>query len=53
MASPRVVIIGAGIVGAGLTDELTERGWTNVTVLKQGRRWDPDRSDFRATSPLV
>src|SRR5918994_5308666 len=36
MASPRVVIIGAGIVGTGLADELVLRGWTNVTVLEQG-----------------
>ncbi|NKX56202.1 GcvT family protein [Arthrobacter mobilis] len=36
MQSPRVVIIGAGIVGANLADELTERGWTDVTVLDQG-----------------
>ncbi len=34
--SPRVVIIGAGIVGANLADELTERGWNQVTVLDQG-----------------
>ena len=27
-SSPRVVIIGAGIVGCALADELTERGWT-------------------------
>lgn len=32
----RVVIIGAGIVGANLADELTLRGWTDVTVLDQG-----------------
>ncbi|MEV4597932.1 FAD-dependent oxidoreductase [Amycolatopsis sp. NPDC049253] len=32
----RVVIIGAGIVGANLADELTARGWTDVTVLDQG-----------------
>ncbi|WP_033287579.1 GcvT family protein [Amycolatopsis jejuensis] len=32
----RVVIIGAGIVGANLADELTTRGWTDVTVLDQG-----------------
>ena len=38
-ATPKVVIIGAGIVGAGLADELTERGWTDVTVLEQGRLW--------------
>jgi glycine/D-amino acid oxidase-like deaminating enzyme len=30
------VIIGAGIVGCSLADELTERGWTDVTVLDQG-----------------
>src|SRR5215212_2539296 len=35
-AAPRVVVIGAGIVGCSLADELTERGWTDVTVLDQG-----------------
>jgi dimethylglycine oxidase len=35
-ATPRVVIIGAGIVGANLADELATRGWTNVTVVEQG-----------------
>ncbi|AHH96538.1 GcvT family protein [Kutzneria albida] len=35
-AQPRVVLIGAGIVGCALADELTERGWTDVTVLDQG-----------------
>jgi len=34
--SPRVVLIGAGIVGCALADELTARGWTDVTVLEQG-----------------
>ncbi|MFE5484229.1 FAD-dependent oxidoreductase [Streptomyces sp. NPDC056527] len=33
---PRVVVIGAGIVGCSLADELTARGWTDVTVLDQG-----------------
>ena len=33
---PRVVIIGAGIVGASLADELTARGWTDVTVARPG-----------------
>ena len=33
---PRVVIIGAGIVGANLADELTARGVTDVTVVDQG-----------------
>ena len=36
MAAPRVVIIGAGIVGANLADELTARGWDQVTVVHQG-----------------
>ncbi|SDX74743.1 Glycine cleavage system T protein (aminomethyltransferase) [Amycolatopsis xylanica] len=34
--TPRVVLIGAGIVGCALADELTARGWTDVTVLEQG-----------------
>ncbi|MFB9376880.1 FAD-dependent oxidoreductase [Kineococcus gynurae] len=34
--TPRVVIIGAGIVGTNLADELSTRGWTRVTVLDQG-----------------
>ena len=33
---PKVVIIGAGVVGCALADELTARGWTDVTVLDQG-----------------
>ena len=36
MGSPRVVIIGAGIVGTNLADELTVRGWDRVTVIDQG-----------------
>ena len=36
MSTPRVVIVGAGIVGANLADELTARGWDRVTVLDQG-----------------
>jgi glycine cleavage system aminomethyltransferase T/glycine/D-amino acid oxidase-like deaminating enzyme len=35
-AAPRVVIVGGGIVGTALTDELVLRGWTDVTVLEQG-----------------
>ncbi len=34
-SGPRVVIIGAGIVGCVVADELTARGWTNLTVLEQ------------------
>ena len=33
---PRIVVIGAGIVGCALADELTRRGRTHVTVLDQG-----------------
>ena len=33
---PRVVVIGAGIVGTSLADELTARGFTDVTVLDRG-----------------
>jgi dimethylglycine oxidase len=36
MAGPRVVIIGAGVVGASLADELSLRGWTELTVVDQG-----------------
>ncbi|MFB7724663.1 FAD-dependent oxidoreductase [Nocardia sp. NPDC056100] len=33
---PRVVIIGAGIVGTALADEITRLGWTDVTVTDRG-----------------
>jgi glycine cleavage system aminomethyltransferase T/glycine/D-amino acid oxidase-like deaminating enzyme len=33
---PRVVVIGAGIVGTSLADELTARGVTDVTVVDRG-----------------
>ncbi len=35
-AQPSVVIIGGGIVGASLADEITARGWTDVTVVDGG-----------------
>jgi glycine cleavage system aminomethyltransferase T/glycine/D-amino acid oxidase-like deaminating enzyme len=34
--SQKVVIIGAGIVGTNLADELVSRGWNNITVVDQG-----------------
>lgn len=34
--APRVVIIGAGIVGTNLADELVSRGWSDITVVDQG-----------------
>ncbi|MBW6436051.1 FAD-dependent oxidoreductase [Actinoplanes hulinensis] len=36
MPGPAVVIIGAGVTGCAMADELTARGWTDVTVLEQG-----------------
>jgi glycine cleavage system aminomethyltransferase T/glycine/D-amino acid oxidase-like deaminating enzyme len=36
VAGPRVVIIGAGVVGAALADELSARGWQDVVVVDQG-----------------
>lgn len=36
MAQPRFLIIGAGIVGSSLADELTSLGYTDVTVLDRG-----------------
>jgi glycine cleavage system aminomethyltransferase T/glycine/D-amino acid oxidase-like deaminating enzyme len=35
-ATPRVAIIGAGIVGCSLADELVMRGWSDVVVIEQG-----------------
>ena len=35
-SASRVVIIGAGIVGVNLADELVSRGWTDITVIDQG-----------------
>jgi len=32
----RVVVIGAGIVGVNVVDELVARGWSNITVVEQG-----------------
>lgn len=46
--SPRVIVIGAGIVGCSLADELTARGWTDVTVLEQGPLPTPGGSTSHA-----
>src|ERR1700709_1221732 len=35
-AQPSVVIIGGGLGGASLADEITARGWTDVTVVDGG-----------------
>lgn len=44
----RVVIIGAGIVGCSLADELTARNWREVTVLEQGPLDSPGGSTSHA-----
>lgn len=36
MSPSKVVIIGAGIVGTNLADELVSRGWKDITVIDQG-----------------
>ncbi|MEU7816622.1 FAD-dependent oxidoreductase [Pseudonocardia sp. NPDC049154] len=46
--SPRVVVIGSGVVGAAVADELTERGWTDVTVLDRGALSLPGGSSSHA-----
>ncbi len=48
MTRPRVVIIGAGVVGAALADELSARGWTDVTVVDQGPLPAPGGSSSHA-----
>jgi dimethylglycine oxidase len=46
--SPRVVVIGAGVVGAAVADELTGRGWSDVTVLDRGELPLPGGSSSHA-----
>ncbi|GJC97931.1 FAD dependent oxidoreductase [Colletotrichum higginsianum] len=46
--SQRVVIIGAGIVGTNIADELVARGWTNITVVEQGPLTMPGGSTSHA-----
>jgi dimethylglycine oxidase len=44
----KIIVIGAGIVGCSLADELTERGYTDVTVLEKGSLWKPGGSTSHA-----
>ena len=48
MTARRIVIIGAGVVGAALADELTARGCTDVTVVEQGELPAPGGSSSHA-----
>lgn len=45
---PKIVIIGAGIVGCSLADELTERGYCDVVVIEKGKLWVPGGSTSHA-----
>src|ERR1700741_2256850 len=45
---PKIVIIGAGIVGCSLADELTERGYCDVIVIEKGMLWNPGGSTSHA-----
>lgn len=46
--SQKVVIIGAGIVGANVADELVSRGWSDITVIDQGPLHMPGGSTSHA-----
>jgi dimethylglycine oxidase len=48
MVGPRVVIIGAGVVGAALADELSARGWDRITIVDQGPLPEPGGSSSHA-----
>jgi dimethylglycine oxidase len=48
VSGPRVVIIGAGVVGAALADELSARGWDDLTVVDQGALPTPGGSSSHA-----
>src|SRR3954462_12605275 len=45
---PKIVIIGAGIVGCSLADELTERGYCDLIVIEKGKLWNPGGSTSHA-----
>jgi glycine cleavage system aminomethyltransferase T/glycine/D-amino acid oxidase-like deaminating enzyme len=48
MVSPQVVIIGAGVVGAAVVDELSARGWDRITLIDQGALPEPGGSSSHA-----
>src|SRR4030095_11870074 len=45
---PKIVIIGAGIVGCSLAEELTNRGYSDVVVIEKGKLWKPGGSTSHA-----
>jgi dimethylglycine oxidase len=48
MAGPRVVVVGAGVVGAAFVDELSDRGWDDITVVERGPLPAPGGSSSHA-----
>jgi glycine cleavage system aminomethyltransferase T/glycine/D-amino acid oxidase-like deaminating enzyme len=48
MVGPQVVIVGAGVVGAALADELSARGWNDITLVDQGPLPEPGGSSSHA-----
>ena len=48
MTGPSVVVVGAGVVGAAVADELSARGWDDVTVVDQGSLPEPGGSSSHA-----
>src|SRR4051795_639301 len=46
--SARVVIVGAGIVGASVAYHLTREGWTDVVIVDQGPLWETGGSTSHA-----
>jgi dimethylglycine oxidase len=48
MAGPRVVVVGAGVVGAALVDELSALGWDRITLVDQGPLPAPGGSSSHA-----
>lgn len=45
---PRVVIVGLGVVGAAVADELVQRGWRDITVVEQGPLFETGGSSSHA-----
>lgn len=48
MTGPKVVVIGAGVVGAALVDELAAQGWDDITLIDQGPLPAPGGSSSHA-----
>jgi dimethylglycine oxidase len=42
-----IVIVGGGIVGCGVADQLTRLGWEDVVVLEQGPLFDATMKRMR------